>query len=397
MITKPRRWKYTVQDADKHGNVRTYLRLPGRPKIRLREEPGTDAFEAEYRTALHAPVKPIKPVIGAVPPGSIDALCVAYFGSATFKRMDPRAQRVRRAILDKFRMTHGTKAAARLEPHHLLRIRDARAETPEGANSLLKALRAAFNAGVALRMVPSNPAAAVPYLPSANPEGIHAWSIEEVEQFEARHPIGTMARLALALLLYTGQRRSDVVLFGRQHLRDGTLTFTQQKNRARKPVRLMLPVIPDLAETIAATSSRGLTFLTSERGTAFTPDTFGNRFRAWCREAGLPQCSPHGLRKAAASRLAELGASPHQIMAVTGHTTLKEVDRYTRSATQKAMAESAMALMAGQEKSHPGAATPEWDENATQDVDSKGKKRWMVPRAGIEPATLRFSVACSTN
>ncbi len=397
MITKPRRWKFTVQDTDKHGNVRTYLRLPGRPKVRLREEPGSDAFEAEYRDALHAPPKLAVPPIGALAPGSIDALCVAYYGSAAFKGMDPRAQRVRRGILDRFRMEHGTKAATRLEPHHLIRIRDARAETPEAANSMLKALRAAFKAGEALRLVATNPALKVPYLRSANPDGIHTWTLDEVERFEAKHAVGTMARLALALLLYTGQRRSDVVLFGRQHLRDGALTFTQQKNRARKPVRLVLPVVPELAHIIAATPSGGLTFLTSERGTAFTPDSFGNRFRTWCREAALPQCSPHGLRKAAASRLAELGASPHQIMAVTGHTTLKEVDRYTRAATQKAMAESAMALMAGQEKSHSGAATPEWDENAAQAVDSKGHRRWMVPRAGIEPATLRFSVACSTN
>jgi hypothetical protein len=115
MITKLRRWRYTVQDTDTRGNVRTYLRLPGRPKVRLREEPGTDAFEAEYRAALHAPPKAAAVPIGAVAPGSIDALCVAYYASAAFKGMNLRAQRVRRGILDRFRMDHGTKSAARLD------------------------------------------------------------------------------------------------------------------------------------------------------------------------------------------------------------------------------------------------------------------------------------------
>jgi integrase len=387
MITRPRRWRYTVQDTDRHGTVRTYLRLPGRPKLRLRAEPGTDEFEAEYKAALAAPAKPaalVKPPIGAVVPGSIDALVIAYYASAAFQRMDARSQRVRRGILDRFRMENGAKSAERLQPHHLVRIRDAMAATPEAANALLKALRAAFKAGEALRLVTGNPAVKVSYLPSANPEGIHAWTLEEVEQFEAKHPVGSMARLALALLLYTGQRRSDVVLLGRQHLRDGALTFTQQKNRARRPVRLVIPVLPELARIIEATPSGSLAFLTSERGTAFTPDSFGNRFRKWCREAGLPHCSAHGLRKATASRLAEMGATPHQIMAVTGHRTLKEVDRYTRAATQRAMAESAMALMARHEKSHQGAATPGWDETEAQGTDSKGRKRWMVPRAGIK-------------
>lgn len=311
--------------------------------------------------------------------------------------MDERSQRVRRLILDRFRVEHGTKRASRMDAAFLERRRNAMAETPEAFNSLLKGLRAAYEAGLKLRLVSSNPASSVAYLASQNPDGIHAWTTEEVEQFEAKYPVGTKPRLAMALLLYTGQRRSDVVRLGRQHVRGDVLTFTQQKGRKRKPVQLTLPIVPELARIIAATPSGGLTFLTTERGTPYTVDSFGNRFRAWCRAAGLPHCSPHGLRKAAASRLAELGATAHQIMAVTGHRTLKEVDRYTRAATQKTMAESAMALVSAQEKSHQGAATPEWDENNAQATENIGEKRWMVPRGGIEPPTLRFSVACSTN
>ena len=69
---------------------------------------------------------------------------------------------------------------------------------------------------------------------------------------------------------------------------------------------------------------------------------FGNRFRKWCDDAGLPHCSAHGLRKAGSTRLAALGASDREIMAITGHQTAKEVDRYTKGVRQKKLAASAM-------------------------------------------------------
>ncbi|MFC7552636.1 tyrosine-type recombinase/integrase [Pseudoroseomonas wenyumeiae] len=207
---------------------------------------------------------------------------MAYYRSAEFKRMDERSQRVRRLILDRFRQGHGTKPAARLEARHLVAIRDDRSDTPEAANSLLKALRAVYRHGLALSLVYDNPAAKVTYLPGSA-EGFHAWTLEEVQRFEAHHPIGTKARLAMALLLYTGQRRSDVVKLGRQHVRNGWLAFTQHKNRNRHPVRLELPIVPELQLILEASPVGELAFLVSERGTPFTAETFGNRFRKWCR------------------------------------------------------------------------------------------------------------------
>ena len=64
--------------------------------------------------------------------------------------------------------------------------------------------------------------------------------------------------------------------------------------------------------------------------------------------AGLPQCSAHGLRKAAAAKLAELGCTAHEIMAITGHESIQEVERYTKAAEQKRLAKSAMGKLQGQ-------------------------------------------------
>ena len=99
---------------------------------------------------------------------------------------------------------------------------------------------------------------------------------------------------------------------------------------------------PELAAIIDATPTKHLTFLTTAHGRSFTPAGFGNAFREWCNEAGLPHCSAHGLRKAAAARLAERGATAHEIMAVTGHRSLEEVERYTRAARQGRLADAAM-------------------------------------------------------
>jgi integrase len=171
-------------------------------------------------------------------------------------------------------------------------------------------------------------------------DGFHTWSEEEIAAFEAAHPIGTKARLALALLIHTGQRRSDIIRMGRQHIRDGVLHVRQAKTGAV----LDIPVHTDLRAIIDATPGEHLTFLTSPKGRPWTADSFGREFRQWCNEAGLSEeCSPHGLRKAACRRLAEAGCSANEIAAISGHATLSEVQRYTKAADQARMARNAMA------------------------------------------------------
>jgi integrase len=138
-------------------------------------------------------------------------------------------------------------------------------------------------------------------------QGFQTWSEDHIAQFEVKHGIGTKARLALALLLYTGQRRGDVVRMGKQHVRNGILTIKQQKTG----IEVAIPVHHKLHECLSVAQREHLTFLVTDYGQPFTPAGFTNKFREWCREAGLPKgLSPHGLRNAMCRRVAEAGCTP---------------------------------------------------------------------------------------
>lgn len=171
-------------------------------------------------------------------------------------------------------------------------------------------------------------------------ESLHSWSDQEIAQFQSRWPAGSKPRLAFTLLLYTGQRRSDVVRMRPDDVSGGFISVIQQKTGSR----LFIPIHQALdAEIMAWNGDRNGTFLATESGRPFSVNGFYNVFADWCQEAGLPKgCSPHGLRKAAARLLAEAGCTTHQIASITGHKTLSEVERYTRAVEQKRLAKEAM-------------------------------------------------------
>lgn len=353
---------------DRHRRVRYYYRRYGK-QTPIPFEPGTTEFQAAY-DALHRP-----PAIGvgSVSPTPIKAgtyrwLCTRYFQSLDFAELDPETQRVRRRTLEVTcqepwepgsKRTFGDAPLAAITPHAVAVLRDRKRDLPEAARARLKAIGRVFEWAMRpesnIRAVTNNPAKLVQRPKENSSGGYHSWTLEEVEQFEMRHPIGTKARLALTLFLFTGQRKSDVVVFGRQHVRDGVLSFTQRKNRNRRPVRLELPVLPILQAIIEASPTGDLTFLVTEFDKPFSAKGFGAKFRAWCDEAGLQHCTAHGLRKAGAVVAAHNGATPHQLMAIFGWRTLKEAERYTRAADQKRIAASAMPLLVpGQSRNEGG-------------------------------------------
>ena len=277
-------------------------------------------------------------------------LCVQFFNSSEFKRLDPRTQYTRRRILEGLFDEPIAPGAAetfadfpldRLRPKDLRVLRDRKAGLPGAADNRVKALRRVFKWGLKNEHVRSNPARDVEYIGRVS-EGWHSCTPDELSKFEERHPIGTKARLALALLMYTGARRSDIVKLGKGNVRDGWIKFSQYKTS----VPVELPVLPPLQEIIEATPVVGTTtFLVTQYGKPFAVAGFGNWFRDRCNEAGLPHCSAHGVRKASAARAAENGATVHQLMSIFGWLTMHEAERYTKAAERKRLARDAAVLL----------------------------------------------------
>ncbi|HEV2629431.1 MAG TPA: tyrosine-type recombinase/integrase [Pseudolabrys sp.] len=306
---------------------------------------------AAYEQAKGAPAPRIQ---HGIAPNTWRWLCVKYFSECMdFKRLDPQTQRVRRLILEgTFDEPIAPRAdrffrdmpLGRMDPEAIEVLRDRKMNAPEAANSRIKAIRQVFKFAVKKHYVTANPAREIEKFKTGS-TGYHTWSVEEVRQFEERHPIGTKARLALSLLLFTGQRRSDAIRFGRQHVHQGKLTFTQHKNRNRKPKRLTLTILPVLQEVIDASPCGDLTFLVTDFGRAFTDAGFGNKMREWCDQAELAHCTAHGLRKAGATIAAEKGATARQLMAIFGWDSIEQAELYTRAADQKRLADSAMHLL----------------------------------------------------
>lgn len=336
--------KYINEDTDRHGTVRLYFRRKGYPKIRLPGPMGSPEFWEAYKAASRKESNPTK-MMALARNGSFRWLCQEYYKAPVFQALNPRTQYVRRGVLEQLCQTHAEAPFNELAARHIRNLRNARSSTPHAANNLIKCLNQLYTFAVENELVELNPCRDVQKL-KTKAGGHHSWSIDEVQKFEDHHPIGTTARLAFALLLYTGQRRSDIVLFGRQHVRDGRLRFTQEKNKTSNPITLSIPIIPVLQEIIDASSCGDLTFLVSDMtGKAYKPTSFGNRFRKWCDAAGLDHCSAHGLRKATCTLLAERGCTLSEIMAISGHKTAKEVLRYTAAAQQELLATKAMEKM----------------------------------------------------
>lgn len=334
--------KYVHGFTDRHGKPRFYFRRAGFKKVPLPGLPWSPQFMAAYEEALAG--QPAQLGSAKVVPGTLRALAISYYSSLDFRSMKASTQSVYRNIVDRFcketdkdGRDFGDKRAALLQREHVIKLMAARAEKPESANGLRKALRAMMKHAVDIGMRVDDPTRDVRAI-RVKSDGFHSWTDEEIVQFEGRHSIGSRARLAFALLLYTGQRRSDVVRMGRQHMRAGVINLRQIKTGAE----LDIPVHPTLAAIIAETPSNHLTFLTTQFGQPFKAAGFGNWFRERCDEAGLKHCSAHGLRKAAARRLAEAGCTEHEIAAITGHASLREITRYTKAADQKKLAASAM-------------------------------------------------------
>lgn len=297
-----------------------------------------EAFMAVYTKAMSGERLEAEIGVSKTIRGSFSDLIASYYRTPDFANLAPITQRTYRNDIERFRKVHGDKRVAGLTTDHIERLIALKADKPAAANRLRKTLKILMAHAVKKKFRSDNPTIGVRKLRDRT-EGFRTWNEEEIAAFYAKHLKGTRARLAMDLLLTTGQRRSDVIRMGWQHVRSGFLTIRQSKTGTE----VAIPVIGRLAEVLANLKRENMTFLMTAQGKPFSDAGFTNWFRDMVKDAGLPDgLSPHGLRKAACVRLADAGRSATEIMAISGHRNLAEVQTYVEAANRKRAATAAM-------------------------------------------------------
>lgn len=334
--------KFVHEFRDQRGKLYRYVRIEGRSSIRLPGLPGSPKFMAAYAAALAS----AQALIGHdFKPGSFGKLVESYFGSVEFANLGTRSKSTYRNILSTQvqRFGHGMVADM---PNSKAReiIQEIGAKHPGMANLTRSVLVTVFEHAISCNMRADNPFRRIPIYKIGTR---HTWTDAELATYEKRWPLGTRERLAYAVLLYSAQRVSDAVRLKRGDV----LTITQQKTGTE----LTLPIHPALARAIKAGPANGIYLIGDAAGRPISSAALTQLMRKAIGQAGLPKrCVAHGLRKAILRRLAEHSATTKGIAAISGHKTLKEVERYTSQANQAIMAIAAMALLPDEEGTETG-------------------------------------------
>jgi integrase len=328
---------YVNTYTDRYGNVRRYFRKRGCKPVALPGAPGSAEFMDAYRAALGEPAPTPGSRNGV---GTVGALICDYLKTPAFTDLAASSKTLYRTILDKFGALHGHRMV-----HDMPRAKVAAyifgigADHPAMANVTKAVLRKLLAHAVRAGYRNDNPVAEIDRYKGGTR---HTWTEAELAAFEQRWPLGTRERLAYALLLYTGQRSGDVVKMRRADISGGAIAIVQKKTGTA----LSIPIHQELLAAMKAGPSNGLSLIGDKHGRQIARCTLTLLIRKAAAEAGLPpECLPHGLRKAQMRRLAEAGASAKQIASISGHKTLREIERYTDAADQKRLSRAAIAKL----------------------------------------------------
>lgn len=332
--------RYVDSFVDRTGKARHYFRRPKGKRIPLPGLPGSSEFMAAYQAAYEGR-EPVSNSykLGKADDGTFQALVDSYFTDASFLKLRASTSTNRvyaiNALLRDFKL--GGLLVRDLRRDHVKAMFAKKAGVSHGAaNATLLTLRMLMRYAVEEGWRTDDPTAKLERFAVGTH---HTWTDEEIAAYEARWPLGTRERTAFALLLYTGQRTSDVAAMRREDIVEGRKIRVAQLKTGAK---LVIPVHPELRTALERwTFFKAVIY--APTGEPLSARGLGALMAKAIDEAALPsRCVPHGLRKAAARRLAEAGCTTKQIAAITGHRTLSEVQRYTEAAEQEGLAEAAI-------------------------------------------------------
>lgn len=342
-MKKADRFPHAKPYRDRHGKIRWRYRIKGF-SAELGTEWGGEEFVRRYGEAVNR----CKDTSGVgrqnTVPGTFNDLVVKFY-QLHVSTLAASTAKDYRAVIEPLRAKHGNKRVAHLERRHVLAIQADLAETPQQANKTLKRLSQMMDLAIDLGLRADNPVRGVKRFP-VSAGGFHTWSEDEIAKFYEVHKMGTSAHLAMTLMLYTGAARCDAVALGRGNIRDGRLVYRRRKTKKNpNGIEVDIPIHPYLAETLSHVRPGAFTFLETVVGVARKVNGLGASMRKWCDKAGLPVCSAHGLRKAICRRVAEIEGDVFKVMAVSGHTDIKEAQKYCEAFGRQKKADAAISSL----------------------------------------------------
>lgn len=321
------------RETTRHGKATWYVRVGKGPRIRIKAEFGSDEFQAEYQAAIDGAPRP-KP--GAPAVESLAWLIARYRETGVWLNdLSAATRRQRENIFRHILKTAGDKPYARIARKDIEAGKDRRKDTPAQARNFLDAMRGLFRWAKDAGHRKDDPTEGVHNPKRKDSGGFPAWTEEDCERYERRWSIGTKERVWFDVLCYTGGRRGDAVRIGWQHVRDGVATFRTEKSQDK--VTVTIPILPVLQRTLDAGPTGDMTFIVGANGLPLTKETFGNYFSAAARKAGVKK-SAHGVRKIAATRAANNGATVSQLNAIFGWTGTEMAAHYTKEADRRRLA-----------------------------------------------------------
>ena len=334
--------KHVDRFKDRHGRIRHYFRRGRGARVALPGRPGSDEFMRAYQAALSGE-EVSAPVVRKADAGTFDRLVQDYFESPNYLTLGAATQKAYRGVIERLVRDEniGHRLVAQMSRQNVQQVVAKRAATPGAANDVLKKLKILIHFAIDNGWRKDDPAVRIKKFAAGE---FHTWTDGEIKVFEEAWPLGTRERSAFALLLYTGQRASDVAKMSAADVEGDGIWVMQVKTKAK----LLIPMHPALQAALGVAKVRDGSLLKTGAGEPFTAKGFSNFMADRIAEARLPdRCVTHGLRKAAARRLAEAGCSANEIAAITGHAKLEEVARYTKAAEQKRLARAAIARLPG--------------------------------------------------
>jgi integrase len=333
---------YLNRVVTRHGRVVWVVRVgkgAERRRVRIKSDYGTPEFQTEYQAAIAGRCV-------NVPKGSssdtLAWLIDRYRETQIWAALSLATRRRRDAFFKAAIESAGDVPLAKITRDVIIAGRDRRAAAPGQAFNFLVTMRGLFHWALDAGHVKEDPTLGVRKVPLPRIGGFPIWTEEHVAAYEKRWPLGTCQRVWLDVLLYTGLRRGDAVRLGRQHVRGGVATIVTEKT----DMEVTIPILQVLADTLNAGPCGDLAFIVGLSGQPMTKESFGHAFHKACRAAGVPG-SAHGLRKIAATRAANNGATVAQLQAIFGWTSDRMATLYTRAADRRRLAREAMHKLMG--------------------------------------------------